>query len=448
MKLHLITLAAAGILSVPGATAQVMTLSECMRQAVENSTKVRIQQADNDDARIRRRDAILNAFTPSISASTYAYSNFGRSVDPETNTYVSTASFNNGYSVSAGISLFNGFEAVNNIRIARTAMRMGISQEQQIKDDICLATMQAYYNAVYYQQLMSIMESQVETAQDALILASKQEELGQKGYAYVVEMEAELADREYQLTTARNSYADAMLTLKDLMFWPLDEPLTIDVTMAEAEDVILISPSDELGNITGYAVRNMPSIAVAKASMENALTALKSAKWKFTPSISLNGGWSTSYYTYPGQQGYVPTPYWNQFRNNSGEYLQVSLSFPIFNSLSNFSNLRNRKNDYRRATLQYEQKMRDVEAEVARAVQDRDGASAAYRQAERREAVQEEAYRMNIRKLEQGLISPIDYQKAADNWLNAKTTKLNALLTYYIKRSVVEYYKGIPYIEQ
>ena len=53
-----------------------------------------------------------------------------------------------------------------------------------------------------------------------------------------------------------------------------------------------------------------------------------------------------------------------------------------------------------------------------------------------------------MRKFEQGLISPIDFQKASDNWLEAKTARLDALLKFYIRRSVVDYYNGISYLAQ
>ena len=43
---------------------QVMTLKDCMEYATSNSTKLRIQQATNDDNQVARRDAILAAFTP------------------------------------------------------------------------------------------------------------------------------------------------------------------------------------------------------------------------------------------------------------------------------------------------------------------------------------------------------------------------------------------------
>ena len=425
-----------------------LNLKECMQYAMENSAKVKIEQMNVDDARIARRDAILRVFTPEISAGTYAYTNFGRSVDPETNTYVSTTSFNNGYQIGAGITLFDGFSAVNNMKISKTALEMGIHQEQLTRDEICLATMEAYYNAVYFQQLTKLLESQVKTSQDALTLAKKQEELGQKGYTDVIEMEAELADRNYQLINAQNLYADALLTLKDLMFWPIDKKLAIDVSMADDDAAISLSSENETATIVEYAINNLPSVAIAKGKMENALLDLKTAKWNFTPNLSLSAGWSTSYYTYPGMEGYVPTPFKTQFKNNGGEYIQLSLSFPIFDRLSTFSNLRRKRNESQRATLQFEQKVRDVEAEVIRAVQDRDGASAAFHQADRRAVLQEEAYNLNLKKLEQGLISTIDFQKASDNWLDAKTARLDALLKFYIKRSVVKYYNGISYINQ
>ena len=152
-----------------------MTLKQCMQYAVDNSYKVLISGAEVSDARVDRLEAILKAFSPSVEAGSYGYYNFGRSVDPETNTYVSVTSFNNGYSLSGGITLFNGFSAVNNIRIARTSVQMGLDKERQTIDQLCLATMEAFYNVVYYKELTSILESQKATAEAALSLVRKKE---------------------------------------------------------------------------------------------------------------------------------------------------------------------------------------------------------------------------------------------------------------------------------
>lgn len=433
----------------------VMTLKDCMEYAVSNSTKMRIQQADTRDAQVERRSAILEAFTPSVSAGSYAYYNFGRSVDPETNTYKSTTSFQNGYQASGSITLFNGFQAVNNIKISKTAEAMGLSREELTRDEICLATMEAYYNVVYYNQMIKAIVDQVEAARKAVELARRQEKLGQKGYADLVQIEADQAAKEYKLVNTQNLYNEALLSLKDVMFWPLDEELVIDFSIADDDAMssgekllsgrIIYDSKDEL---VENALNTLPAAYIAKGEMLNAKRALNTAKWQLLPSLNLNGGWSTSYFTYPREKGYVAVPFRNQFTNNMGEYIQLSMSIPIYGRLYRQATIARKKNAYVRATAQYEQKMREIEAEIVRALQDKEGAGAAFLQANKQAQVQKEAYKYNIKKFEQGMISPIEYQTASGNWLAARAEQLNALLKYYLKASIVEYYSGVPYLEQ
>ncbi len=427
------------------AQAKALTLRECMEYAVSNSTQVRIQQSKNDDARLDRRDAILEAFTPSAEGNSYGYYRWGRSIDPETNTYLTTTSFNQGFSVSAGFTIFNGFSAINNLKIARTSISMGISKEQQERDKVCLATIEAYFNVIYYTKLAEILTEQVENARNAVKLAERQEELGSKGYADVVQMKADLADREYELTTATNNRDNAMITLEDVMYWPVDEKLTIDPELSSIQTGANSPAADD---IIANAVRSMPSVLIAKGSMDNALRSLNTAKWQFLPTLGLYGGWSTSYYTYPGQTGYKATPYWDQFKNNGGEYVQLSLNIPIYDRLQKHTALAKKRNAYQRASLEYDKSLRDVESEVRRAIQDRDGAESALLQAERRADVYDEAFKLNARKFEQGLISSIEYNTASSNYLKAKAERLNAELQYQLKRRVVEYYNGVSYIDQ
>ena len=423
-----------------------MDLKACMRYAVEHSTKVRIQAANNRDAQIDRRDAILSAFTPSVSGNTYAYYNFGRSIDPETNTYTVVTSFHNGYSLSAGITLFNGFQAVNNLKITKTAQQMGLTKEQQIEDQLCLATMEAYCNVLYFTELEKALKGQVTTAEKALQLATRQEQLGQKSHADVVQMQSDLVERQYLLTTCRNNLNSAIITIKDVMFWPIEEPLKIDESIAQ--QALLATDPVDAPSVVSQAKQTMPSVLLAEGTMKNARVALKTARWQLLPSLSLYGGWSSSYFTYPGKEGYVPTPYFDQIRDNRGEYIQLSLNIPIYDHLSKHSNIAKKKNAYDRAQADYEQSLRDVEAEVLRAIADRDGAADALQQAETRAVLQQEAFALNNKRFEQGLISSIEYQTASNNYLNALAEQMNARLQYYIKNSVVSYYKGIPYLDQ
>ena len=453
IKCVTMALALAETVSASGQT--TLSLKECMEFAISNSTKIRIQQAAIGDAQIDRRDAALKLFTPQINAQTYAYYNFGRSIDPQTNTYFNTTSFHNNYGVSAGYNLFDGFQAVNNYKISKTGMLIADSQEKQAEADICLAVMEAYYNVVYYKRLCGVYEEQVATARQALAKARRQEELGQKGHADVIQMEADLAERDYELISTRNLYEQQRMTLADLMFWPVGEELDVvadlrsfagaqdDTYSAQDEEPVILSDSEE--SVIHYALEHNPGIRIAEWQQQNARRQLNTAQWQLLPSLGLYAGWSTSYYTYQGSQ---TAAFRDQFRNNGGEYLEVSFQIPIWNRMSKHSAIKRRQHALDKATAELDQKRRDVESEVRRAIQDRDGSAAAYRQAQRKSEVQAEAYALNLKKLEQGLISPLEFQTANNNYLKAQADEMSSLFKFLIKNAVVRYYSGIEYVNQ
>ena len=450
-----VVLVLASAATVHASAQATMSLHDCMAYAISNSTKMRIQQAAIGDAQISRRDAALALFTPQINANTYAYYNFGRSIDPQTNTYFNTTSFHNNYGVSAGYDLFDGFKAVNNLKISRTGLLIAGSQEKQVEADICLAVMEAYYNVVYYKRLVDVYEEQVSVAEQALVKARRQEELGQKGHADVIQMEADLADREYDLINTRNQYESQKMTLADLMFWPVGEELEIDFSIplrSSRNDSSFVISGEAAGeveksvdSVVAFALDHNPAVQIASWQALNAKRELNTAKWQTLPSIGLYAGWNTSYYTY---QGSATATFRDQFRNNMGEYVELSLSIPIWNRLNKQSTISRKRHAFEKASAELDQKRRDVESEVRRAIQDRDGAATAYEQACRKAEVQSEAYTLNLKKLEQGLISPLEFQTANNNYLKAQADEMNSLFKYLIKHAVVRYYNGVEYIDQ
>ena len=422
-----------------------MTLHDCMEYAVSKSTRMRIQQASTDDARLDRRTRLLELFTPEVNASTNGYYSFGRNIDPQTNTYINTTTFYNNYGADAGIYLFNGFQAVNNYRISRMSLLIAGSEEEKTEAEVCLAVMEAYYNVAYYKRLVEVQEEMVRTAQQSFDKARRQEELGQKGHADVVQMEADLAEREYALITTTNEYEKQKLTLEDLMFWPEGEELSIvtdPVALAAAPDLVGAEPAEA---VVDFALDHNPGVKIADWNARKAKLELSTSKWQLLPSLRLSAGWSTSYYTYLGQ----PAPaFRDQFKLNGGEYVSLYLSIPIWNRLNRQATAAKKRNAYTRASAELDQKRRDLEIEVRKAVQDRDGSAAAWMQAQKKAEAQTEAYHLNLKKLEQGLISPLEFQTANNNYLKACADELDSQFKYLIKQAVVKYYNGVTYLNQ
>lgn len=432
-----IVMAAGGSVSLHG---QVMGLKDCMEYAISNSTKVRIRNAQSADARIARRDAVLRAFMPSISADSYAYYNFGRSIDPQTNTYFNQTSFHNSYGISAGIILFDGFSAVNNMRISKTGLDISQSQERQAQADICLAVMEAYYNSVYYSRLASVYQERVNTVRTMLDKIRRQEQLGQKGYADVIQAESDLADSEYELVNARNMSRDQLTILSDLMFWPDDRPLRIDTVLTIPDNL-----QDMAFEPANAVLDNNPDYRIAASNLLNSRRELSTARWQLLPKLSLYAGWNTNYFTMDGNS---TAPFAEQFRNNSGEYVQLSVSIPLFDRLQKHSAVARKRNALTVAQAEKEQKCREIEQEYRRATQDCEGAIEAYRQAAGKADIQEEAYRLNLKKLEQGLVSQLEFRAINDALLKSKADLMNSLFKLLIKQSVVRYYEGVDYIDQ
>lgn len=97
-----------------------------MEYAAEHSHTVRLQQYDLDASRTERTRAI-GAFLPEVYGSVGAQMNFGRAIDPETNTYTDVNTFYNGYGLQASLVVFDGLQRYNELRMARANVAMGRS---------------------------------------------------------------------------------------------------------------------------------------------------------------------------------------------------------------------------------------------------------------------------------------------------------------------------------
>ena len=90
---------------------KIWTLEECVEYAVLHNPQHTKQAAQNEIYRYNQRDAI-GGFLPSLNAGTGVSVNFGRGVDPETNTYISTNTFSNAYEIYSSLTLFDGFAQI------------------------------------------------------------------------------------------------------------------------------------------------------------------------------------------------------------------------------------------------------------------------------------------------------------------------------------------------
>ncbi len=428
--------------SITMAQDSIWTMSDCMRYAVANSSAVRKQMHTNNTYKAEYQASVASFF-PSLSTNVSAQYNFGRAVDPETNTYVNTTTFNNYYEGYASLPLFSGGQLVNQFRLAKTNRQSGMNDLQKAKDDLALNTMEAYANVVYYYGTVRFAKEKLVESKQTLHKIHRQQELGLKGKADVVQVEAQVAGDDYNLTNQQNLYDMALLKLKELMNYPLDLELSVDTADVSTDYIFGIESTYDIYSLAKET--NPTALQAAyqlKASKLNHLI----QKGRLFPTISVSAGVYTSYYENLKSEA-APTSFNSQFKNNRGEYVSFSFRLPLFNGLTRVRDVRRARNHVRIAEEQRDEVLRQLHTAIEQSVLERDGFAKESIQMEKKLKSDEVAYLVILRKFEEGLMSPIDLQTSANTLIESKAKLLQKKLMYLLKCRQVDYYKGKSLLE-
>lgn len=423
-----------------GVSAEKLTIDDCMRYAVENSTTVGQKKLALDDRKADQAEAIGSLF-PSISASVGGVMNFGRGVDPATNSYTNVTTFSNSYGLSGSMTLFDGLQSINILRAAKVAKKIGVAETELAHDEVAMKTMSAYMDVVYYTEAVVIAKEHLEASRKTLELVRRQFDLGIKSSADVAEIESQEANYDYLLITEENNLALAYIKLREIMNYPQGQPLEIDTDIS----IEALPSATSEQDLVMYALEYNPRIVASRYATEKSRINLARAKGAFSPSLYLNAGYNTSYFIdFDNKASY--DAFGTQFRNNRGSYVQLSLSIPIYTGLSRQSSKRRAQNAYHSAQLEQQSVQQAVESEVSQTWQEMQGLSKQYVQGQKKVSASQLAYDISAKKFENGLISALDLQTAANTLLQAKSDKLRTRLQYFIKIRMVDYYNGLSLI--
>jgi outer membrane protein len=421
----------------------VWSLDACMRYAVENSPKTKQQALVNINNKYDQQSAVASLF-PSIGGSVGLQTNFGRSIDPETNTYSNSSNLSNGYELSATLPLFDSGQLINKLKVSKIARMNGVAEAQRIADQQALSTMQAYTDAVYYRKAIEMAKQKLQESNSTLHKARRMEELGLKGKADVAQIEAQMAEDDYNLTHMKNMYDASVITLKDFMNYPVDQTLDVDTLLAESAPTY--NTDEEMPAIYEAALKLNPQAIQSEYKLRTSKLERVIARAKLFPSLSLFGGINTYYNKTLTGENNMPA-FGTQFRNNFGQWVGISMSIPIFDGLTKRTALNKARVNSKIAEYQREETLRQLQTEIEKALQDREGYAKETVQMEKQVKANEVAYQVTFRKFESGLLSAIDLQTSGNKLLQSQTNLLQTKLKYILKCRLVDYYKGIPIIE-
>lgn len=405
-----------------------MTLHDCLVYAREHAHtniagRLEIKKAAAE------KDIAKSGLMPYLRFSTSGNVSFGRNIDPETNTYDNRQSLSTGFGLYLSLPLFDGLVAVNNLKYAKMAVRRKMTETQIEEDRNSLDVIRAFYNVAYCRAMVAQMASQLRRDSTDLAATKRSEALGTKSGADVAEFEAIVASDEYELTNQRNLLKKAVLDLKGYMGMELTcDSLVLDET-------------------SGYKVAcetgEHPRIAESRQARELSRLNLRAARGAYSPQISLEAGVSTSYYRMEGTETMT---FRDQWRNNMGQYVGLSLSFPIFDGLSTANKVKRASVELRLADEQLATVRYEVEKETAEAALDLEAAFEEFEAADRRVKAEETAYTAMRRKYELGMVSAIELYTSSAKLAQALANREGKRIQRIISGIMLQYCKGAKLI--
>jgi len=412
------------------------TLEECLAYAEENNIALKrsIITTDKRQSDLRTRKYEL---LPDLRLQSQGSMNFGRSVDPETNTITFNKNITNYYYLGTGVTLFNGFAQLNRISAARYLHLSGKQAEEQEKNLLALDIVNAYYSALMAKGTVKSAAEQVEVSRLQLHKTEVLVETGAESRTTLLEIQSQLSNDKLLLTQAKTN---AGIALEDLRLLLQLEP-GVHFDIDENIDHLLVRTDDSVDADSVYSNSKeiLPRIKSLELQTEARKKELAAAKSLSTPEVEIFAGWRTGYYDamVPGED---PISFAEQLRNNTNQYVGVSLNIPIFNNWYNRNIVKKAKLDLKDSELELRQERNALYNEVSKACFELISVKDEYLSAVDNLEYNKLSFEAVGKKFETGLASATEFAEAKKALFAAEINLLSSELQYKLKEMTVNFY--------
>ena len=418
---------------------QPWKVEQCIKYAMNHSQEVRLEERSLEDARIRRTQSI-GAWLPSVNGSVGGQYNFGRAVDPETNTYTNVNTFYNSYNLQATLPIFEGFARYYDSKAARARLLMGKQGLQAAKEEVAKQVMKLCMDVIYLQGAVRLAADKLSESRQLLKQTKIMLEVGTKSEADVVQVQATVAADDYEVTNQQNLLTHAWIALKAQMNFPLTDTLALDTLFLSEPHPL---PEEESAQeIFHRAQLYYPALMQSDWEVRAARYSLKATRGSLFPSLSVGAGISTSFYKTLGQES--PLGYRRQMRENRGEFVFATLSIPIFNRLDRLSEIRRQRNEWRKAVDRQQQQQTELQRLILEALADYESSNRECLKLQKKVTSDEWNLRLLTQKYQEGLASGLEVQTASVILLQGQAAWLKSRLMQWYHRQMLNYYKGFP----
>ncbi|UYQ93034.1 TolC family protein [Chitinophaga horti] len=409
---------------------------------------------------------------PTLNAGADIGYNFGRSINPTTNSFDNTTLFSSGLSLSAGANLFNFFRVQNNIKGSRYEMEASNFLLERARNDMSFNIANAFLQILLANEQVKIGESQVALSTSQLENTKKLVAAGSVPESNQADLEAQLARDSSTLVTARNQAVISVLTLKAILNLDFNIPFEPEVPANIKTTPVLDIAQTAPEMVFSAALSNQPQTKADRANVMASERYLAAARALQYPSLRAAGSLGTNYAStsqevfgapvfngfdtiaavnvggseygvYQPSYGFNTrkTPFGTQIGNNFRQYIGLSLNIPILNGWANRSAVLRAKIDVENRELTQAVNRQQLRQDVYTAHANAAAALQKFHAAESTERASQKAFDFATKRYNVGLMNSVEYITTQTNLNKAQIDKVSALYDYIFKIKLLEFYR-------
>ena len=433
MKAITLTLA---VLALAGSVRaeQGWTLDQCIDYAIENNIQIR-----QSDIAAQTREVDLNSARsnrlPDLSASASQNWSFGRSLTID-NTYANTNTASTSFSIGTGVTLFAGGRISGNIENAKLGLDAAKSDLERMKDDVRVQVAESFIQIVYNQSILEVALNQVTIDSMQVERLTALAAIGKASSAEVSSQKATLAQSRLAVTQAQNNLNMSKLTLTQLLELPT--PDGFEIIQPEADEMEFSMP-DSPEEIYAQALDIKPAIKSEEIRLQQANNSIDIAKGSYYPTLSLNAGAGTGYYTSSNR---TADGFGSQIKNNFGPQVGLSLNIPIFSRNSNRNSVRTAQLNQMNQEMQLDNVKKQLYKEIQQAYYNAVASKTRYESSQEVETSAQESFELVQAKYEGGKASITEFNESKNRLITAQADVIKYRYEYLFNTALLEFYRN------
>lgn len=418
------------------------SLEDCINYAIANNIDLQRQKLQTKSAEADLVKSKLDIL-PNLNMGSDANLQFGRSVNPVDYSITFEQNFGNQYYLNSSMNIFTGFVTMNTIAANKFMVQAGLESEKIARNRLIVDILGQFYQILYAKGLENASKMQLDLSERQLFRITKMVETGKEALSRKLEIESRVSADRLSYVIAKNTTSQSITTMKQML--QLQPGSEFDILLPDLNNILMPDITFNTDSVYALATEVLPRLKEITFELNAAKKQYAASKGYISPKLSVQGQVYTGYYNVISGNDVPQDPFTTQLKNNNSQYVNLSLSIPIFNNYSTGRNIKKAKLKRDDTALKLELEKNNLYSEIENACLNYNRGKGEFEASVANLEFNKKSFNAVEKKFESGLVDVTDYTVAKTTLFSAQTESLRTKLQLIVRKLAIQLYSTGEY---